>query len=488
MGKSFGTPFRHLADGTVRLFLAEALILPTGFITTVFLTRTLGPGGYGLFTLSITLFLWASVFANSLFTRSTIKFVSETNDWRQVATTSLRLHLITGVCTAMLLWYSSKFTASFLGEPKLETYLKLFAFEVLVLSLVQAHRSIIIGIGHFRERAVASAIRWPARLFLIVLFVEMGLSVSGAILGSIGATVVELFVYRLYARPSLFSKSVFPVRKLLSYAPPLLFFAIFMQLFSSIDVFALKALGGTANDAGIYGAAQNLSIIPTIFATSFSPLLLSSLGHLIKSEQIKTARKMGGDAMRLILCMLPFAAMASGAAREVVALVFGQAFAATAPLLSLLIFAKVAIVIITVAAIIMISAGQPGWTLAIGGPVLIIAGIGHLLMIPKYGALGAALVTTLVASGGALAAMVAVYSLWSVYPRLGTVARTLFLSALAYSAATFWQTPGAWVILKLLAITTVIALGYRMLGEFNSGEREFLRSFFSSQLQPKQNP
>ena len=194
LGKSFGNPFRHLADGTVRLFLAEALILPTGFVTTVFLTRTLGPEGYGLFTLSITLFLWASVFANSLFTRSTIKFVSETNDWGQVATTSLRLHLITGVCTAILFWSLSKLIASFLDEPKLETYLKLFAFEVLVLSLVQAHRSIIIGIGHFRERAVVSAIRWPARLFLIVLFVEMGLSVSGAILGSIGATMVEHFV------------------------------------------------------------------------------------------------------------------------------------------------------------------------------------------------------------------------------------------------------------------------------------------------------
>ena len=41
---------RHIVDGTIWVFLAEALLVPTGFIITVCLTRRLGPEGYGMFT------------------------------------------------------------------------------------------------------------------------------------------------------------------------------------------------------------------------------------------------------------------------------------------------------------------------------------------------------------------------------------------------------------------------------------------------------
>jgi hypothetical protein len=44
-------------DGTIRVFLAEALFLPTGLLTTAFLTCRLGPEGYGLFLLAAPLML-----------------------------------------------------------------------------------------------------------------------------------------------------------------------------------------------------------------------------------------------------------------------------------------------------------------------------------------------------------------------------------------------------------------------------------------------
>ena len=46
---------RRMVDGTLWIFLAEALLVPTGFVITVFLTRRLGPADYGLFTLSAVL-------------------------------------------------------------------------------------------------------------------------------------------------------------------------------------------------------------------------------------------------------------------------------------------------------------------------------------------------------------------------------------------------------------------------------------------------
>lgn len=47
-----------MLDGTLWIFLSEALVLPTGLLTAAFLTRRLGPEGYGLLTLASVLVAW----------------------------------------------------------------------------------------------------------------------------------------------------------------------------------------------------------------------------------------------------------------------------------------------------------------------------------------------------------------------------------------------------------------------------------------------
>lgn len=479
MSVSFSHPSHHLADGTVRLFLAEALILPTGFVTTVYLTRVLGPQGYGLFTLAITVFTWVAFTTTSLFSRATIKCVSEADDWRPVAVTVLRLYLVCGSGAALLLWGAAHPIAMLLDEPKLKTYLQLFSIEVLIFSLVEAHRGIVIGAGLFRKRALASVVRWPVRLVLIVLFVEMGLAVSGAVLGSIGATLIELAMYRLWVRPSLFSSSSFSTKKLWISAPSLSFSALCMHVFMSVDVFALKALGGSATDTGIYGAAQNLALLPALFSASFSPLLLATLSRLLQTGRAETARQMGVDAMRLVIGMLPFVAMTMGMADDITVFLFGPAFAPTAPLLTLLLFGRIALVMMAITTALIIAADRPGWTFALNGPVLLLAIPAHVLLIPRLGSVGAASVTAGCAGMGALASLCVVYWLWRVFPPLDTIGRSILVSGLAYAIAVLWPMSGFWVILKLLAIITLIAFGFGLLGEFRTRERAFLWSFFS---------
>jgi hypothetical protein len=307
MDPSLTHPRRHIVDGTIRVFLAEALILPTGLVTVIFLTRRLGPEGYGLFTLAAVLMNWIGWTIPSLLSRASIKFVSEAPDWRSVGTIVLRLYLTLSCVAALLLFFLAGPVSGLLNEPSLTACLRLFAIEIPLFSLAVAHRNILTGIGKFRQRALTSAGRWSSRLILIVLLVEMGFSVHGAILGSIGAALVEMVIGRFYVRPSLFHRSSFPARRLFSYAVPLSFFALTMQLFTKLDLIMLKLLGGTTEQAGFYGAAQNLSIVPGIFALSFSPLLLSTLSQMLGAGEGHSARDLGRDAMRTVTWLLPVA-------------------------------------------------------------------------------------------------------------------------------------------------------------------------------------
>lgn len=204
-------PGRHLVDGTVRVFLAGLLFPLTGLITAGFLTRRLGTDGYGLLVLSATLFGWVELGINSFFARPAIKFIGEAKTWLPVGSTLIRLQFIAGVGGGVLLGLLSFPLAWLLGEPLLAPYLALYALHIPISSLAQAHQSILVGIGSFRQKAVTNAYRWIARLLLILFLVEMGLSVPGAILGSLGAALVELAISRRYVRPPFLAGLPFPL-------------------------------------------------------------------------------------------------------------------------------------------------------------------------------------------------------------------------------------------------------------------------------------
>ncbi len=477
MAISSPTPSRQIISGTVWIFLAEALLLPTGILTAAFLTRQLGPAGYGLLTIAATLVAWVEWSITSVFTRTTIKFVSETEDWRPVGATVLQLHLAVGVVAMLLIGILAAPIATWLEEPRIANYLRLFALDVPLFCLGYAHRSILVGVGQFTSRALATACRWISRLILILLLVGLGLSVSGAILGNIGASIAELVICRFYIRPSLIARSTFPMRRLLSYAIPLFFFALTMRLFEKVDLFALKALGGTTAQVGFYGAAQNLALIPGIFSLSFTPLLLSTLTRILFQGDRELAKEIARHSMRAVLILLPIAGITAGAAREIVALIFGAAFSPAAPLLALLIFGAVALAMISVTTAILTAVGKPNWTFLLTGPLLPLAIAGHWLLIPKIGAIGAATVTTLFAGLGALITVASVYRLWRVLPPAKTLGRSVLVAGVVYALAVSWHAPGLLVLLKLCVLFLLIPLLLLVLGECSSTEIATIRSF-----------
>ena len=95
--------------GSLQLFMAEALIVPTGMVTLAFLTRQLGKGGYGMFTLAVTVVTWIEWTLVTVTARAINKSVSETSDWAPVATTALRLHLILGLVAMVVVMASAPF-------------------------------------------------------------------------------------------------------------------------------------------------------------------------------------------------------------------------------------------------------------------------------------------------------------------------------------------------------------------------------------------
>jgi O-antigen/teichoic acid export membrane protein len=462
------SPEREMVGGTIRIFLGEALALPTGLIVTAILTRELGPTGYGGFTLAITAVTWIEWSIAAMFARASFKYVAEATDWRPVATTMIRMRLIMSVVAALGLAALAGPIAALLGAPELKGYLRLFAIDIPIFTAAQAHSNILVGIGAFRQRAWLSAGRWIARLVLVALLVELEFSIEGAIWASIGASIVELTIARYFVQPEIFRRSDFPARQLLQQALPLTLFAVSMRLFDKMDLFFLKALGASSADAGFYGGAQNLAIVPALVALSFSPLLLSTIARLMRDGADAQARQVARQALRWMVALAPFAAAAAAAGPEIVRLILGEAFLAAVTPFRLLIFAGLALGIVSTSTAILTAWGKAAWTFYLTAPIVPLAVAGHLALIPRFGPPGAALVTLSIATLAAIVTVVAVHRLSGASPPVGTLLRSAALSCIAYVITLSVPAAGAMLLVKLVVVCVAIGMGFLLLGERHS--------------------
>jgi O-antigen/teichoic acid export membrane protein len=468
---------RHLMIGTISIFIADALILPTGFITAVFLARSLGPVNYGLFALASTLISWIEWTSTSAFSGTTVKFVAEEADWQTVGNTVAQLHLMVGIIVMVLLWLMAAPLSRVFDEPSMTGYLKLFAVEIPIFCLTRANCYILVGMGRFKERARVSACRLISRLILIVLFVETGFSIKGAIVATVGSSLIEWGMTLLYVRPSLFSKHHFPLRRLWDFGLPLFMSSLSLRIFG-MDMLALKILGGTAAQVGFYSAATNLAMPFSLISDSLTPPLLSTLSRLFSEKEYAKADEIGKSVIRSAFWLMPFAVVTVAAGSEIVRFIFGEAFLPAGPILSLLIFSATALFVIKVSIAILTALDKPQWTFILTGPMVPVAIAGHLFLIPRWNALGAAFVTTIVGTLAAMAFLFAVYRAWRIFPPLKTILKTTACSVTAYTLTLLWTASGLMLIVKLISLTLVILLIFRLFGEFTDREIALIRSLF----------
>ncbi len=473
---------KNFMSGTFWVFLAEGLIFPTGLITAGILTRRLGTDGYGVLTLVAVLVSWVEWTITSIFARTSIKFVSDAEDWRPVGTVIVQLHVAFGALAAVVLWLFATPIAALLDIPTFVPYLRLFALDIPLFCLAYAHRQLLVGRGQFPARAVASAGRWVSRLAIIAVLVEYAnWSINGAILGSLGASVVDLAIGRWFIQPPLFSKSSFPPQRLFGYALPLFLFATSLRLFDKLDLFMLKILGGTVEQAGVYGAAQNLAFIPGIVALSFSPLLLSTLNRTIRSGHPEQAKQIARNALRGVVALIPFIALAASAAVPIVSVVYGKEFVAAGPVLAVLIFAAMALLMISVVTAILTAAGCPSLTAMLVTPMLPISAVGYGVFVPRFAEMGACWVNLLAALLGALAALGALYKIWQIAPPVMTLLRSAIASGVMYALGLHWLTPDVSLPFRLVALSLVVPVLLLCLGELDKHERRFMMAWVGQQ-------
>lgn len=473
-----------LARGAAQVMGAEGLALPAGLIMAAYLGRALGPSDYGLFMVAASIVTTLQWVIGQVFARATVRLVGEADDWRNAGAGVLRAQTLLGLAVAIGLWTSAGFLAGQLGEPRLATLLRWFALELPITAASVACRNVLTGRREYAARALAGAARSIGRPFFVVAFVAAGWSVTGAVIGSVVAALAIHGVAQFLARVPLRRPASFPTRRLWQLAVPMFMLALSLRLIDRLGLLAVKLFGGTTADAGWFAAAQNFTVPPALFAMSFSPLLMASLTPASLRHDHAEVRRIGRQALRVVLLLAPGAALAAGAAPEIVQFIYGAAFEPAAALAVPLLAAAVGLMLVSVASALLMAADRARLASVCLWPVLPATVMAHVLVVPAHGAMGAALVTAAATTVGALASLVVVSVVLGVRAPASTLLRTLVVSTAAYVFAAAWTTDGVWLGVKAAAGCVLVAGAFALAGEFDTEDLARLRRIAGAPGEP----
>lgn len=464
-----------MLQGVLLTLIAEGIALPTGLITAIVLTRGLGPESYGRFvvvasTVAITEWLLIAVLA-----RAVVKFVAEADDWRPVATTALRIYLAVGLALAAAFWGLAPLIADGLRDPALASYFRLFAPQIAIFAAGAGCRNVLAGQARYGEQALASAVAWLARLGFILLFIRLGWGVHGAIAGSIAGTLTGSVTALLLARVPFLVRSPFPARRLLQLALPAFIAMLAARLLDQTGLLTLQVVGSVEADVGYYGAAMNVMMLTSVLAAAIAPVLISSVSAARHGGDEATVARISAGTLRLSIALLPFAFLVVGSSSELVDVLFGSDYAPAAAVMAWLIVAAVARAGIAIIASLYIALGHAWAAAAIAVPLPIIATFAHLLLIPRFGAGGAAAVSATMSLAGLAISVAIACRLTGVRLPLPTLGRSITLSASAWAIAALWATPGPAVLVKAACLAAAVLGGFLLSGELEGDEVNALK-------------
>lgn len=253
------------------VFASGTLIISALFTAglTLFLVRRLGPAGYGIFSLAVSVGALLALPSDLGLSSSTARFVAENRGDRQmvadVMLSGLRLKVLAGVIASGALFFLADPIASAYNAPELATPIQLTAIAVFAqgmgaffLGCFEAMRQVSLN---FRYAIFESSVEAGSSIALVLLGAGAAGAAGGRAIGFGTALILALILaFRLLGGTTIvrgLGAHKPHLGRIARYGVALLVIDGAITLFNRMDVLIIGAYKGTAA-AGIFEAALRL--------------------------------------------------------------------------------------------------------------------------------------------------------------------------------------------------------------------------------------
>jgi len=416
---------------------AHVCLTGSGYVVAVLLARGLGPSSYGVYGIIYSVLLGVELIGRLGIPQAASKLVAEREgDSRGIEATTITLTGGFYLAIFSTFWLLSPQLASLFQVAGGGPLFRIASFDIPFYGLYFICSHILNGRRDFGAESLGLVVYSSLRVLGMSFLYITKISVAGALLVNVAASVVALsFVAALVGQES-FRPTIRDRRPILALAIPIGLFALGSQGLLSMDLWMLNALGSgiSSEIKGLYVAATNLARIPNMTAFVASAVLIPSVSRAFALRDFAGAEKTTQSGVRaLLIATLPICGLIAVRAESIMDLVFSESYRGGAGFLSVLILAHgLFFTVLMVFSGILIASGRARY-----------AAFLSLAMMPLSLILNASLVISRGAQGAAVAALLA----------------TLFGAVVSGAMVHRWVTPilRPWLYIRIVAAAVLIS-------------------------------
>ncbi len=447
-----------VALNTVIQLFSKIVSIALGLATIAIMTRYLGQDGFGQYTTVITFLSFFAVAADLGLTLVTVQMISQPDaDQDAILSNLFSLRLF----SALALLIIAPLSIWFLPY---ENSIKIGVAIATASFLFPALNQILVGL--FQKTLRLDKVSLAEIFSRIVLFVGTWVSIkadwglNGILWASVASAASSFLLHYLFslklARISInFNWEIW--RDIIRHSWPIGLTIVFNLVYLRADTLILS-LFRSSNEVGIYGATYKvidvLITIPFIFAGIVLPIMTA--GWRNDKRQFERVLQKSFDLMAILAIPLFFGAQFL--ADRLMTLVAGSDFAASGPVLRILILAASIIFVGTMFSHAVIAVDKQRKIIGAYFFVAITALIGYLILIPRYSYFGAAWMTIYSELSIALASGWLVWRTSAFYPDFRIAGRAL-LACLPMSAWLLYAgNLNLWLVITIACLIYFVAL------------------------------
>jgi stage V sporulation protein B len=347
---SLGRSADQLALGTAFVLVGQATFVFGGYLLHFYLSRAIDPVPYGTYGLIMNVLTWIESALNSSLPWAVRKFLpADPEAGHDILGTGLKWQLVIGVVLYAAAMVAAPWFSAAIRDNSLTFYLRLAFADILLMGLYTLYRAALNGLRLFAAQGASMVVYTLAKLVSSLLLIQLGYSLSGAIVGNAIGTLAGWLaaVWLLQRAAGLTLRSVVTVdqptsdrysgRTMLGFAVPTVLFTLTTTFLGTVGLVAVKALVADGLQVAYYAAAKNLAMAPTVLLVAFSFTLFPHLAGSIAAQDWPLTRTLIQSAVRLLaLVLVPGTFLVLGTSPQIIPILYPRGYAAAAPLLNLL--------------------------------------------------------------------------------------------------------------------------------------------------------
>lgn len=374
------------------------------FLFRAFIGRFLGPSVLGLFFIGLGLFRILERVACLGIQNGMVRYVAlysgeeDNRRLKGIILSGLRIAAVFGICVGAILFLGSEFVAHRIyNSADLVNVLKIFGlaipFSVVSTILLFSTQ----GFQVMKYKVYVRELGEPLSRILIFLFLYfLGWTLYGALFAFLLSVVLGMFMSFYYLKkvfPSFYSKkiaSIYETKKLLHFSWPLFFVGFFYLIILWINTLLIGYFL-SSDEVGVFGAAHSIAMLGLIVVNAFVSIFAPVISDLSNKKEFEKLKSLFKIVTRWTLTLsFPIFFLMIYFAEDILRLSYGEGFIQGAHVLVILSIALMINSVMGAAGALTAMSGKPKIEFFNLGAVLFVDVIISLMLIPRYGILGAA--------------------------------------------------------------------------------------------------